>query len=217
MQKPDGFYAGIVVGLGAALTLLAVANHPVLNRSHGDILTQVVALGPMDRFMHGSVIAVVLALVYGLAVFSLLRGFGRECVLAGFIAYALGSVSWVGAALVDGFLVPDIAGRFAGGSAAELDTARALLVFCAIVIQTLTKFGLASVSAGILSWSLDLLRSAGAPRNVGIIGLLAGSLPPIVVLASGMTITAHSLVVIVLAQTVWYFGIATLLIRRRIG
>ena len=57
------------------------------------------------------------------------------------------------------------------------------------------------------------MRAAGWPRVVGILGVPA-ALYPVVALAMHGTVSAHLLVGIVLAQAVWYLGIAVLLLRR---
>jgi hypothetical protein len=208
--------AGIVIAVCAALSIVAIAAHPqVTTHSRGDLLAQVIALGPMDRFVHGALMVMVVALVWGLAVFSIRLGFTRATVLAGFIAYTLGAMAWIGAMLIDGFLTPAIATRFAG-TPGEQDAAINLLRLCAISIQILTVFGLVWVSVGIVKWSGSLLTSAGVPRTVGIIGIVAGLLPPAVVLFSGMTMSPHSLGAIVIVHAVWYFGVAILLFREAV-
>ena len=217
INLPNGKLAGIVIAACASLTILGIANHPqVMARSHGDVFAQLVALGPMDRIVHGALMLVVFGLVWGLAVFSIRRGFTRPTVLAGFIAYAVGALAWIGAALIDGFLTPALARHFIGAPTDAQTAATNLLLLCAIAIQILTKLGLVAISIGILKWSAGLLLSPGAPRTVGIIGLVAGILPPAAVLISGVQLSPHSLGVIVIIQAAWYVGIAILLIRERI-
>ncbi len=214
---PNGKLAGIIIAVCAGLSIPAIANHPqILARSHGDLLAQIVALSPIDRFVHGALMVIMFALVWGLAIFAIRRGFNRATVLAGFIAYAAGALAWIGATLIDGFITPEIAARFIGTSPEAQNYAISLLRFCAISIQILTKFGLVAISIGILKWSAGLLLSPGAPRTVGVIGIFAGILPPVIVLLTHISLSPHSLGIIIITQAVWYAGIATLLIRERV-
>jgi hypothetical protein len=217
IDAPNGKIAGFIIAACAALSIFAVALHPQATaRSHGDLMTQLVALGAMDRAVHGLLVLFAFALLWGLAVFSIRRGFARPTVLAGFIAYAIGILAWLGAALIDGFITPAVAEHYIAAAPAAQDAATNLLALCAITIQILTKFGLIAISIGILKWSAGLLPTPGLPRTVGIIGIVAGLLPPAAVLLANVHLSPHSLAVIVIVQATWYIGIAALLIRERV-
>jgi hypothetical protein len=167
----------------------------------------------MDRIVHGALIALVGGLLTGLAAFSLRQGIAQPTVAAGIIAYSIGAGATIGAAVIDGFIVPGIAAQYAGASAQEVKLALHLLATCALTIQVLTKLGLIAISTSILMWSIGLVRSRGAARIAGIIGLAAGLLPAGVLLFGGVDLTPSSLGAIFLAHSIWYFAIAALLFR----
>src|ERR1035437_4631100 len=88
---PRGKVAGIAIALSAALTIAAVADRKSIAPGHGPaaVFAQLIALSVVDEVVHGVLIVMVGALLFGLTVFSMRRGLHREHVLAGLIAYAL--------------------------------------------------------------------------------------------------------------------------------
>ena len=114
---PDGAAAGIAIAICAMVTIFAIAHHPTVGtRAPAEALTQMVQLATVDRIVHGTLIAIMGVLLFSFAVFSLRRGLHRATSIAAFIAYAAGITAVIGAALIDGFLTPAIAERYAGAA-----------------------------------------------------------------------------------------------------
>lgn len=214
-NAPSGVSAGIVIAVCAGLAIVAIAHHPTVTpRTPAETLAAVVALGPADRIVHGSLIFIMSALMYGLSVFALRQGLHQATALSGVLAYAAGVGALIGAALIDGFVVPDVASLYAGASLENVKVAQQLLALCALCIQVLSKFGLVAESIAIAAWSIGLVRMAGAPRAAGIIGVVAGVLPAVFLLGGGVHLTPQSLLALVTVQAIWYLAIGALLIRR---
>ncbi len=211
---PRGKVAGIAIALSAALTIAAVARHPSIAPAHGPaaVFAQLIALSVVDEVVHGVLIVMVGALLFGLTVFSMRRGLHREHVLAGLIAYALASCATIGAALIDGFLVPALAARYAAATPASAGIALDILAACAATIQVLTKFGIGATALAVTLWSAGLVRSAGALRTTGIVGFASEALSIAVLVFVGH-LNPHSLGAIVIVQSIWYCAIGALLIR----
>ncbi|MBV9409644.1 MAG: hypothetical protein JO164_12525 [Candidatus Eremiobacteraeota bacterium] len=210
--------AGIIIAAGALLTLVAVAHHPTVgHHTRGAAaLAAVVRFAPTDRLVHGTLIAVIGALVYAFAVYTLRRGTVRPAALAGFVAYTLGSATTIVAASIDGFLVPEIAARYAGAPPETLPAATSLLILCSLAIQVATKLGMAALGAGIVLWSTDLIRESGVVRAVGALGFVAAVASVIAAFAGTGALTPASLLLVLAAQTVWYLAVAALLVRGRV-
>jgi hypothetical protein len=214
-RSPDGVTAGMTIAACATLMVLAIAHHPtVVAQRPAEMLADVVAVAVPDRIVHGSLIVIIGALVFGFAIFAQRQGLERSTVLGGFLAFATGAGALVGAALIDGFLVPDVALLYVGKSAETATVAVQLLSTCALMIQILTKLGLLALSGAILAWSVGLVRTSGAARIAGIIGFVAGVGPAAFLLAGRDYLTPHTLGAIVLVEAIWYLVIAALLIRR---
>jgi hypothetical protein len=210
----NGKTAGVIIAVCAGLSILAISHHPtVTQHSPGEALAEIVRLAGVDRVVHGALIALLGGLLVGLFAFSMRQGIARSTVVAGLIAYSIGLGTTIGAAVVDGFLVPGVAAQYAGASSDDVKLAIHLLATCALTIQVLTKVGLVATSIGILMWSLNLVRTRGTVRIVGIIGFAAGIIPASVLLFGAIYLTPSSLGAIFLAHAIWYFAIAALLMR----
>jgi hypothetical protein len=214
VSGPPGARAGIIIAVCAVLTLVAISFHPVVQaRAPADVLAGVVALSAADRVVHGTLIALMGALLFSFWVFALRRGIQHETVLAGLIAYAVGVLALLGAALVDGFIIPDVAARYAGAPPDAVKSAVPMLVLCGAVIQDLSKLGMVALSLGIALWGSDLLRRG--MQAPGVLGIAAG-LADVALVALGGHLNPHSLLLIVGAQAAWYAVVAALLIRGRV-
>ena len=92
--------AGIALIAAAAASMLAMAHHPTSLRA-----------GAMIGIVHGVMILVVGAMLYGFSHFARRRGLGRPAVLAGLIAYGIGAAANIGAAVINGFVAPALPGH----------------------------------------------------------------------------------------------------------
>ncbi len=214
---PDGAPAGIAIAIASLATLVSVAHHPTTSRTPtpAQAIPAIVALSGADRMVHATVIGTMLALVFGFAVYALRRGLHRSAVIAGLIAFTFGIATTVGAALIDGFLIPEIASRYVDGTAEVMTRGAALLQTCALAIQVATKAGFVGMSLGIVLWSADLVFDKGFLRIAGIVGVLAG-IAPVVLTLSGGYLNPHSLTIVIAIQTLWYLTIATAILLRRV-
>jgi hypothetical protein len=216
-RVPDGAPAGIAMVVASLLTLVSIAHHPTMAKAlkPSDAIPAIVALSGADRMVHAIVIGTMLAFLFGFAVYALRRGLHRSAVLGGLIAFTFGIATTIGAALIDGFLIPEIASRYVDLSVDLMNKAAIPLQVCALSVQVATKAGLVGMSLGIVLWSLDLILEKGYLRIAGIVGILAGIVPVALTLSGGY-LNPHSLIIVVAIQTLWYLAIATTLIQRRV-
>lgn len=162
--------AGAALVATALAIVLAMAHHP--SGAHGS--------GGLSGFVHGAMITLLALQVFGFAHFARGRGLGHPFILAGLVAYGISLFAHVGAATINGFVVPAIAGRGPGAVSHDI------FLFAWEANQALAKLGVYATGAAFILWSLDLLRrEAGLARLVGLAGLAAGAVPA-VLLASGL-------------------------------
>jgi hypothetical protein len=214
---PPGRAAGYAIGACAVLTMLAIAMHPQAEQRHmAEAVAEIGRLAPMLAFVHGTVIAFMIVLLYGLTVYSLRRGLRRELVVGALVVYAAGAGVMVLAALIDGFLIPAIARTYAGAPPEVLRNGASILAACGAAIQVLAKFGVVALSAAIALWSADLVRDGGRLRIAAIIGFAAALVSLGVLFVEGRFIVPLTLSIIVIAQGIWYLAIAALLVQERV-
>ena len=206
----DRIAAGALV-LGALGGIVVGATHPQVRHGAGKAVDQIVRLSGPDALVHAIAIASVAATLFGLLTFSMRRGIGRPPVLAAAIAYAMGVVFFMGAATLDGFVVPGMA-SIAGNPQMPESAALAVLTACAIAIQICTKGGLIVQAIGIGFWSIDLLGTQGRPRSVAAFGVVA-AIVTIAFSVAPLRINPHLLLAILLLPAAWYAAVAALLVR----
>ncbi len=195
-----------------------MSHHPSAHaaREPAAAIAALVRIGAVDRIVHGAMIALMAALLFGFGVFSVRRGFDKQTVLGGVTAYAIGVGAMFGAALINGFLVPDVAERYAAASPDGIMFAARVLSICALANHVLAKFGVVAMSIAILLWSVDLARMPGVLRATGALGLAAAVSSTAVLVFGGPALTVQTFSAIVICQAVWYFAVAALLVRGRV-
>jgi hypothetical protein len=203
--------AALSLRAGTVLSLLLVALHPTIGAAPaGEVLTELVKARTFDGLVHGGLIVLMLGFCFGFVGVATALGLRRPPVLIGLIAYAIGILATIGAAMIDGFVAPAFAARV---PADQAGVAVDILIFAGAAIQYLTKLGFVGMSLGMLGCSLPLLRRPGLARVTGLMGLVSGGLPAVLILAMDPSLNPHLLILILLMQAGWNFTAAALLVR----
>lgn len=184
--------AGIALIAAAATSMLAMAHHPTSLHA-----------GATIGIVHGVMILVVGAMLYGFAHFARRRGLGRPAVLAGLIAYAIGAAANVGAAVINGFVAPALPGH---GSLVHHD----LFAFAWAMNQALAGLAVVAVGAAYALWSLDLWRTR---RLLAALGLLAGGVPAVLLAGGWIDMHLHWAIAVYAAQVLWAALVGWLMLR----
>jgi hypothetical protein len=199
--------AGIVLAACSLVTIAAISHHPVVRARRGaQMIEGIVAVGAADRAVHGTLLVIVLAMVFALGIYTLQRSRLHVCIAA-WMAFCCGSGALVAAVLIDGFFVPGFAQRYIGVTPDALAPPLAVLNAAAVAIQVLTAFGFIAMNGGTLLWSVDLLLDHGFARVVDLLGI-ASAITVIALISLGGTLNPHSLTIIVSIQALWYLAIA---------
>lgn len=210
----ESFWAGIVLVAAPLLTVFAMAHHPTAGgESTAERLASMVRLGALASWVHGILIALVLAIFLGLLAFAARLGWSFP-VRAGAIVYGLGVVCMVGAALVSGFIVPGLAERYVDASRAAMEAAMPAFHLSHEANQALAKVGTVAMSAGIFLWSLVLVNRPGWLRALGLFGLLVGSFPVLGLLLGRLELDVHGMFLVVLGQALWQVAAGAWMLRR---
>lgn len=203
---------GVLLTVTTLLALIIVAHHPVADlhdRAQG--LQNLVAIGAVDRWVHGALIAIVLLWAVGFSGFAWRLGIEHPAVMAGWLAYIVGGVFVVLAGLIDGFIVPDLADRLSDQVAHP--AAYDLLALCGIANQALTKLGLVFMAVGILMWGHALMHHRGLARLMALFAMLTGGVSAAFILTSPERIDVHTLFWYLVGQVVWNLSVAMWMVR----
>lgn len=206
---------GVTILAGTLLSVFAMAHHPAPHgASTAERLADMASLAKLSAIVHGGLIFLMLVVFFGLVGFSEVLGFHLARVRVALIAYGFGVVCLTGAALISGFISPELAERYAGASPAEIAAAEPLFVFGYRVNQTLARVGTVAYSGAIGAWSLVLVGRKRWTRAVGLLGIAVGLLPILSLLLGRLQLDVRGMLAVVVLQALWFAAIGVWLVRR---
>jgi len=210
--------AGITMAISTSLGLLAVSMHPSVGKAQSPdaILNQIAAFAMHDELVHFALI-VLLAVIAGcFSVFGDLLDAQRRSVRFGKVAYFFGYGALTAAMLFDGFVIPIFGRQFVGANTADMQTALLVLQAIGVVVQVLTKAGMAATGMAFIVWAFAL-HSCAKPFKSAVtyawVGYAAGIIPISIIVFMGMTLGPHNLAIIFALQAVWNLCVAALLLQ----
>jgi hypothetical protein len=214
---PSSRLDGVAIALGSLLLVAFMAIHPTIeSRRATDFIAEVARKAVVNGVVHGSLIAVLGVLVCGFTGLASRLGLSLFVVRAGLVSYAMGAFAMIAAALISGFMVPEVVSRYQGRPVEELEMMRQLLALYRTTNGVCSRLGVMAMSLAIVFWSLPLMGRPGLLRAIGTLGCLAGAMPMIALLSGYLPMNVHGVGAFVLVQAVWSLAIAVQLIRNRI-
>jgi hypothetical protein len=210
-QRPAGF----VILAGSILSVFAMGHHPSVSGSGAAAMAELAREAALARLVHGSLIALMVAMISGFWVFAERLDLSSGVVRLATVSYLVGVGAMIGAALISGFVVSGLGAWYAGAEPAAIEAASHLMVFGHASNQALAKLGVTAMSAAILLWSVRLTRRTGANRAIGWLGVAIGLVPPVLLAADQLRLDVAGMGGVVIAQGVWNLAIGVQLIRRR--
>ena len=205
--------AGIVLIAASLLSILLMAHHPTAGtHDRAALAADIAGSAGLSRFVHGGLIALIAAEIFAFVIFTEHVAAGRTAARAGLVAYSIGSGAMIGAALISGFVVSDLAVHYAGAPDAATFADLARLAMAGN--QALAKLGTMAMSAGIVLWAIACLHERRA-HGLAIVGFLAG-LAPAAALAFGfIRLDVTGMLLVVVAWTVWNLAAGIYLVRAK--
>jgi hypothetical protein len=204
---------GAILLSGSAVLLVMGLMHPSAIPWGDD--TALAKLAVIDAFAHSLAILGTWLVLLGLVGLSRMLGVERAPVMAALIAFAMASVAVVVAAALDGFVVPKLAQQWTEADNAAGGDIRRLVRFCVLTASALTRIYLLLGTVAVSLWSWVIYRDRlnyGLPW-VGAMVCVAG----VAMLIGGSAyISAHEVLALVAAQTVWMLLAALLMIRKEL-
>ena len=131
--------------------------------------------------------------------------------LAALVVYGFALAAVLVAAVVDGFVVPSLARAIMTAPPPATEEWR-IAHYNGLLNQSFARVFLVASSTSIVLWSVSILRSRTLAPSVAIYGLLVG---PAVIAAvvSGLRLDPHGAGSLILAQSLWFIVVGTLLWR----
>ncbi|MBL8842090.1 MAG: hypothetical protein JNL90_11260 [Planctomycetes bacterium] len=207
--------AGWLLGAASLLSVAFMAVHPVIHsRGIADALAELSAKALRDRVVHGSLAALTVVLAVGWWRLLERLSLRRVVVRVAAAALLLGALGYVGAALVNGFVLPGLADRYLGRPQEEMAGAVDLLRLCREMNQALAKLGVLAWAAALLLASQQMVAS-GRARGLGGAGLLVAAVMAVAIGSGLLPLHLWGMAAIVLLQASWNVAAAVALVRGR--
>src|SRR5262245_62051538 len=201
-RADGGRGAGWVIAGASVAMVVFMAMHPTVH-------------SPRSSFVHGALIATMAVLIVGFWVFAERLAMGGTGLLArgGLVAYVLGAVAGMGAAAINGIVVPALIAEYDLGGAGMNESWRALTHFLHTTNWVLAEMMVVGSSVAVVLWSLALLRRGGGWRAIGFAGLVCGVLPVAALAAGRLPMSVHGFGAFVLVQAVWGVAVGVAMVR----
>lgn len=205
--------AGWLWIVGAILAIAFMLHHPSMS-SHetSELLAELRDEGAISAWVHGLLIVVMMG--WWLAGYGLTQRLGNHCVLPvlGLQMFSIGIFGYSIAAIVSGFISPEIGRVFADTSIVQMEQGRNLLRISWAVNQTFANIGLVASSIAIVVWGSALLSRSGVARLAGILGIFAGVVPLLLQFSGHLQLHIVGMTMIVVVQGIWYLLIGVLML-----
>ena len=204
--------AAVILAGATLLEVMAMAHHPsAYTPDIAEAVQQIAQLARLSAWVHAAALTAMLCIAYGLLEFATRRGWSRPWIRAGSIAYGTGVLVMIGAGLVSGFILPTLCASTPHASPTDLAINGQLLVLCRVLNQSCANVSTVAISAGILCWSVDLLRERGVLRALGLLGLIVGFLPAAALICGWIRLNVHGMSQVVWLWAAWNFAVAAAL------
>jgi hypothetical protein len=164
-----GLFFSVIVGI------FALAHHPTFHSTNMASAPGALAkVAWLNTLVHGGMIAVTMFIFLCLVEYSMLRNWRAFFPRSAIIMFGFGVVAVCGAALVNGFIVPDfiVLESHAQGIASNQAELIASLLWS--VNQRLMALGAYFIAASVLLWSVDLLVNTPHYKKIALAGLFLG-------------------------------------------
>jgi len=194
IEKRQTMGAGWLLIATGFLTITLMSQHP----SGGDG-------GVMISLVHGGLQVVMLV---QLAAFLMVgRTFGWSVPLViGTLFFAAGQAAGIGAATINGFVVPTLNAYPAGAIGSDIGR------FAWEANQALARLGVVAVGIGFALWSVCLWQAR--QRRLAVAGWIAGLVPALLLASDHIGMDLHGALFAYLMQALWLMALGWSVIRR---
>ncbi len=203
---------GWTLVVAAALSVVGMLHHPSVG-GHG--MTAVANLARMSGIangVHGFLMVVLGTLVFGFSGLTSQLGWRVPAARAGFIAYAMGAMAMLGAAVINGFVFSKVAEGFLARGNTDVMMIDTMFSALAAISTTWAQVAVGAQAIAISLWALALW---GRNRPLAVFGAVA-AVPIYAAMLGIFALDVHGYLGVVVVQAVWTIATGLELIRGRV-
>ncbi len=208
--------SALLIGVGSLLLVAGMTVHPAVHpHDLRGLIDDLATVSVRNQAVHGGLLVVMCAVFTGLLGLSAKLGWSSNRVRAGAVFYGAGIVCMISAALIDGFVITQLAAGHANATDAEIQALAPVINLCFGVNQISATAGIVAASIAILCWSLALFGRGSGARIIAIIGYVAALLPVLALAHGGAHVSLHMMLAVIIVQTIWNVSVAVWMYRGR--
>jgi len=198
MSMPPERRAAIALLIGVLAPLLIMGMHP----TGGDITRGGARLVTINHWVHGVSLAAQPVVFLGLL--GLWRSVRSDLATAALLFYGFGIVAILSAAVLSGFVAPDVVAD------------RLLLGYTGMLNQAFAKVSVAAIGASLILWGAALWPiggRSGFARLPAAAGVMIGAVLALGILTGWLRLTVRGIVIVTLLQGIWILLVVRHLLR----
>jgi hypothetical protein len=215
-QRPQDVLAtaisGWVLVVGSALSVLGMMHHPSAS-GHGMAAVHGLAgISGVANGVHGFLMVVLGALVFGLCGLTSRIGWSSPSARAAFIAYAIGAMAMIGAAVINGFAFSRMAGWFLAHGTTDPMLIDAIFAALGSISESWAQVGVGGQAFAIALWAFALRHHN---RPLAVLGALVATLS-FAGMVGAVALDVHGYLAIVIGQATWTIAAGAAMIKGKI-
>lgn len=201
---------GWLLAASTIIALALVAHHPVADmRSSLQGLENLGLVASASRWVHGSLMVLIIFFSAGFYGFAMRLGLGHPLVATGLVSYLAGSFIMLIAPLFDGFIFSDIGVKFADNPRIAYD----FLGYSMIITQACAKLGFVLWALSAFLLGLALLHYKGILRGFGIFAIAFAICASVFIINMQHYFNPHNLLLFMVFLALWHFAVSFILIQ----
>lgn len=209
--------AGWIILASSFVMLFVMAHHPTISSGNDqDQLREIIRESALNSMVHGIMIFLVGFLWVGLLMYSQKRGFDKISIIIATVSFSVGSIAFIGAAIINGFAVAGVAEHFLSASEEELSKLKAIRLFSWEINQALANLGVAASGFAIFFWSLNLLKHELWGLFIGLTGMIIGLGMTLAIFTGWLDLHLTGMTIALAAESIWLVLVSVQLIRKRL-
>lgn len=199
----------LCIGGGALLSVALMSHHPI---AHGadfaQVLQSLVKIAPLSAWIHGGMLAALFLILVGLQGLVELLPRERRMPRCAWLLFAMGSISFGAAAIVNGFVVSRLAERYVEQPPSAHERIRPVFHLCHEVNQSLAEVGTMACALSVGMFSLVLWQCLPRVRLLAVVGLAFAVVACLGLLSGHLSLHWHGMTAIVIGQALWLVALA---------
>jgi hypothetical protein len=201
--------AGLTLIIGVFSPLLVLGMHPTAGDLTGDASSRQVLI---NQVVHGVALAAQPLVFLGLVGVSRYLEWSENAIAA-LVVYGFGIVAVLSAAVLSGFVAPDIVERLGAAGATPDARYQALLAYTGFLNQAFAKVNVTASGVALALWGCAMWRTRHFPRATAVIGVVVGTALACGTLIGYLRLNVQGIIIVTLLQAVWMIPVAVHLLR----